>query len=79
MDKLTDTAQVWRKFEKLPLLAKQQVVELIMFLSEQGDRSGTARRGDFRKKGFVGMWKDREDMKDSSSWVREVRTKEWGA
>ncbi len=26
---------------------------------------------------FVGMWKDREDMKDSSEWVRQIRQQEW--
>ena len=26
---------------------------------------------------FVGMWQDREDMQDSVSWVRELRTQEW--
>ncbi|WP_330204387.1 DUF2281 domain-containing protein [Cyanobacterium sp. Dongsha4] len=26
---------------------------------------------------FIGMWKDREDMKNSSEWVREIRKQEW--
>ena len=26
---------------------------------------------------FVGMWKDREDMEDSSQWVRQARHQEW--
>jgi hypothetical protein len=26
---------------------------------------------------FVGMWKDREDMEDSSHWVRQIRQQEW--
>lgn len=26
---------------------------------------------------FVGMWKDREDMQDSTAWVRDLRRKEW--
>ncbi len=26
---------------------------------------------------FVGMWKDREDMEDSSEWVHQVRQQEW--
>jgi hypothetical protein len=26
---------------------------------------------------FIGMWKDREDLADSSKWVREVRRREW--
>lgn len=25
----------------------------------------------------VGMWKDREDLQDSSAWVRQIRKQEW--
>jgi len=25
---------------------------------------------------FIGMWRDREDMQDSSAWVRRVRESE---
>ncbi len=27
---------------------------------------------------FVGMWQDREDLADSSPWVRQLREEEWG-
>ncbi len=26
---------------------------------------------------FVGMWQDRDDLADSTRWVREVRAQEW--
>jgi hypothetical protein len=26
---------------------------------------------------FVGMWQDREDLADSSQWVRQLRQGEW--
>jgi hypothetical protein len=25
----------------------------------------------------IGMWKDRDDMHDSTAWVRKVRHREW--
>ena len=31
----------------------------------------------FSKEPFVGMWKNREDISDSSQWVRQVRQQEW--
>ena len=31
---------------------------------------------DWRSLPAFGMWKDREDMKDSAAWVRKVREKE---
>jgi AbrB family looped-hinge helix DNA binding protein len=30
-----------------------------------------------REEPFVGMWKDREDMADSTEWVRQTRQREW--
>ena len=27
---------------------------------------------------FIGMWRDRDDMRDSSAWVRDIRRSEWG-
>lgn len=27
---------------------------------------------------FVGMWADRDDMKDSTAWVRKIRREHWG-
>jgi hypothetical protein len=27
---------------------------------------------------FIGMWRDRDDMRDSSAWVRHIRRSEWG-
>jgi hypothetical protein len=26
---------------------------------------------------FVGMWQDRQDLEDSTQWVRHLRQKEW--
>ncbi|RMF90342.1 MAG: DUF2281 domain-containing protein [Nitrospinota bacterium] len=31
-----------------------------------------------RDEPFIGMWRDRPDMANSSAWVRNVRTREWG-
>ena len=30
-----------------------------------------------RNEPFIGMWKNREDMQDSSQWVRNTRQQEW--
>lgn len=34
-------------------------------------------QSDFQDEPFVGMWKDREDLNDSSRWVRQIRQQEW--
>jgi AbrB family looped-hinge helix DNA binding protein len=35
------------------------------------------RRKSLKDQPFVGMWRDREDMADSSEWVRTTRQREW--
>ena len=27
---------------------------------------------------FIGMWRERNEMTDSTTWVRNLRTSEWG-
>lgn len=31
---------------------------------------------DLESEGFIGMWRDRDDMKDSAAWVRGARQSE---
>jgi hypothetical protein len=64
----------------LPPDKQEEVADFIAFLKnrlgiqeDHGSSSDTVRD----KKGFFGMWADREEMGDSSSWVREVRKTEW--
>ena len=30
-----------------------------------------------RTEPFIGMWQDREDMADSTGWVRSIRQQQW--
>ncbi len=34
-------------------------------------------RESLKDKPFVGLWRDRKDMQDSSEWVRTTRQLEW--
>ena len=72
----------WNDFEKLPRDAKRQVEDFIAFLLE---RSSSSKRGSSKAElpsiedePFIGMWKDRSELEDSSSWVRDLRSNEWG-
>lgn len=35
-------------------------------------------RPDLAEEPFIGLWRDRQDMQDSTVWVRVVREREWG-
>ena len=72
--------QVWLEFSTLPLDAQYQVIEFMTFLHSRytSKKPRNTERLNLSVEPFVGMWKDREDMQDSRSYVRELRQKEWG-
>lgn len=71
--------QVWTEFSELPPGAQAQVMEFIAFLhtryhsKNSPDITLPSRWCD---EPFVGMWKEREEMRDSNAWVRTLRDRE---
>jgi len=72
--------EILREINALPLEAQRQIEEFIFFLREryQSLPPKTAPTSELTTEAFVGMWRDREDMQDSTAWVRHVREKHWG-
>lgn len=73
-------ADVWQQFKELPPEAQQQVIDFIVFLRMRYVPSRprkAVRQTELAKESFVGMWSDREDLPDSSAWVRTLREREW--
>lgn len=71
---------IWDDFAALPVEAQQQVVDFVAFLQTRYARSrveNRTRRGALVSESFVGVWRDRTDMDDSTQWVRDVRQREW--
>jgi hypothetical protein len=72
--------ELWRQLETLPREAQQQVVDFIAFLHSRyaSPRARkAAQRTRLASESFIGMWRDREDLQDSSAWVRNTREREW--
>jgi hypothetical protein len=71
--------EILREISSLPLEAQQQVEDFIFFLREhyKSAQPNTAPTSDLETEAFVGMWRDREDMRDSSAWVRHTRETQW--
>ena len=69
------------QFNALPPTAQRQVVDFIALLQARYRsvaESKAEQKISLADTGFIGMWRDREDMQDSAAWVRESRTVEWG-
>jgi hypothetical protein len=71
--------EILRELDSLPPEGQQEVADFITFLHERYSRAGTATQAirNLEDLGFVGMWRDRADMRDSTAWVRSLREHEW--
>lgn len=70
---------VSNKIGKLPPEAKQQAQDYIDFLYERyvkGEQKKSSKKS-ILENSFFGIWKDREDMQDSTAWVRKIRKSQW--
>ena len=75
-----DQRKVWREFKALPPEARQQVADFIAFLRTRYKKMSSAQKSNqvsLADDPFIGMWRDRDDLQDSSAWVRGVREREW--
>ncbi|MEX0610039.1 MAG: DUF2281 domain-containing protein [Balneolaceae bacterium] len=66
-----------KQLKKLPSEAQQEAADFVEFLSkkylQQSDETDPSKKKSILESSFRGMWKDREDMQDSTKWVRELR------
>ena len=72
---------IWHQFTALPLDAQREVADFIALLHERDRSQKSSQQSpqvDLQTDPFIGMWKDREDMQDSTQWVRTIRQGEWG-
>lgn len=72
----------WQLFFSLPPEAQQQVVDFMAFLQTRYPTATTQQPPpglpELSEEAFLGIWRDRSDMQDSTRWVREQRQREWG-
>jgi len=60
--------------------AQKQVSDFVASLKTRYPAAQAARKAKRTKladEPFIGMWRDREEMKDSRAWVRRLRESEW--
>ncbi len=65
------------QFTALPPEAQRQVIDFMDFLKTRYTTLDEEKKSDNSDEPFIGMWRNREDMRDSSIWVRRTRNNEW--
>lgn len=71
---------VWQEFMGLPPDARRQVTDFIAFLRARHVPSHPRRifkKAPLKHESFIGLWRDREDLRDSCAWVRKTRERDW--
>lgn len=75
------TQQFIDEFTALPDEAQRQVADFVAFLRQRykaAQPAPPARPADLENEPFIGIWRDRQDLVDSTAWVRHTRKAEWG-
>lgn len=71
-----DGSDIAPDIASLPPEAQSQVTDFVAFLKSryptQAPSTGN-QRPKLTDEPFIGMWRDREDMRDSTAWVSNVR------
>jgi DNA-directed RNA polymerase specialized sigma24 family protein len=70
--------EMLKQIAALPVDARREVEDFVARLAKhlrESQKSSAA--SDLASEPFIGMWRDRDDMSDSSAWVRSIRKKHW--
>lgn len=74
------TASIAQEIASLPPEAQKQVIDFVAFLKMRYPTWQIIKRTErtqLADEPFIGMWREREDMQDSTAWVRDLRRREW--
>jgi hypothetical protein len=77
---IIEDPKILSEFESLPPEARKLVEDFVDFLKNLYPKDKSVRKKRLTKladEPFIGMWKDREDIRDSRGWVGDLRKREW--
>ena len=75
-----NTEKIIKNLNNLPPEGKEILINFIEFLNLKYSKNESNKKRNpisLKKSKFIGIWKNREDMKDSERYVKELRVKEW--
>jgi hypothetical protein len=75
-----EITSIVQEIASLPPEAQKQVIHFVAFLKTRYHAEHVVtktKRIKLADEPFIGMWRDREDMRDSTAWVRDLRHREW--
>ena len=73
--------KILQDIDSLPPIAEKELADFVEFLKYRYERKlgyQESKQSSIKDEPFIGMWKDRTDIADSTEWVRNLRQREWG-
>lgn len=68
--------EILKEIASLPAGARREIEDFVDRLrARYSIRKAPDKK--FENEKFFGIWRDREDMADSTAWVRSIREKHW--
>lgn len=74
-----ELADLKKRLDALPERAQREVADLIAALEARHTSTRSQAPVSIAGEPFIGCWKDRDDLADSTAWVRRLRQQEWRA
>lgn len=68
---------ILEKVRILLVKKQQEVLDFAEFLAKKVEVTKNSIQENWRDEPFIGMWRNREEMSDSSAWVRQRSQQEW--
>lgn len=78
-ERLMTHEEILQEITSLPIEGQRQVIDFIAFIRQRYSQTQLSKpnTSDLYAEDFVGIWRDHNDLNDSSAWVRHVREAEW--
>ena len=73
-----ELADLKERLDALPDAAQREVADLITALEARHRTTRSPSPTALRDEPFIGCWAGRDDLADSTAWVRRTRQQEWG-
>ncbi len=74
---MSDFESLKRDLVALSVADRQRVFDLVAALQQQQQQVRSPQGLQFDHFAFVGMWRDRPEMRNSTAWVRTIRQQQW--
>lgn len=69
--------EILKQMASLPAEGRREIENLISRLNAHYREKKDEVAQPIESGPFIGMWSDRDEMSDSSAWVRDTRNKHW--